>query len=147
MDFGRLPLVFLVLLVSGVFEQLGWSAYAVDALQRRRSALSTGLLVGLIWAVWHVVPLLQAGRPVAWIAWWCLMTVSLRVVLSWLYNSAGRSVLVVAVCQAAANTSWQFFPNYGSHYDPGINGLVWLAIAILVVVLGGPGHLHSPPAR
>jgi hypothetical protein len=44
-------------------------------MQARRGALAAGVLIGLVWAVWHFVPLSQAHRPVAWIAWWSLTTV------------------------------------------------------------------------
>jgi hypothetical protein len=47
----------------------------------------------VVWAVWHVIPLLSALRSLAFIAWWSLGTVALRVVIVWLYN------LAIALCQ------------------------------------------------
>lgn len=145
MDFGRMPLVFAAFVLTGVFEQLGWSSYATRALQVHHSALAGSLMVGVAWAAWHVIPLQQAGRELGWIAWWCVMTMMLRVVLTWLYNSAGASVIVVAVCQAAANTGWQFFPNYGSHYDPKVAGLMFMILAAVIVARHGPRWLASAP--
>ncbi len=143
MDFHRLPLVLVAFMVTASFEQIGWSAYAVDALQARHSALTASLLVGVAWALWHVVPLQQAGRTTDWIAWWCLATIALRILLTWLYDSGGGSVLAAALCQASMNTSWQYFPNHGSHYDPKIAGLVLLGVAVVVVMRYGPRTLDS----
>jgi hypothetical protein len=39
------------------------------------------------------MPLLQHGRSTGWIAWWSLSTVAHRVLITWIYNNTGRSVL------------------------------------------------------
>ena len=122
MDLHALPLLCGALLVSAIAEQLGWSGYALDSLQARCHALPASLILGVVWAAWHIIPLQQAGRAGNWIAWWCLMTISLRVLQTWLYNNTERSVFAAAMFQASANASWQFFPNRGSHYDPQVTG-------------------------
>ena len=38
---------------AGLFEELGWTGFAIPMLRRRLTALSTGLLVGLLWGAWH----------------------------------------------------------------------------------------------
>ena len=65
-------LMFLAFFVSGLSEELGWSGYAIDPLQARWNALRAAILLGLVWAIWHIVPLTQAHRSPEWIAWWCL---------------------------------------------------------------------------
>jgi membrane protease YdiL (CAAX protease family) len=40
-------------LVAGVFEEVGWTGFAVPRLRRRHSLLTTSLLVGLVWGAWH----------------------------------------------------------------------------------------------
>ena len=86
----------------------------------------------LVWAAWHVVPLVQASRASDWIAWWALGTVATRVLHTWLYNNTGKSVFGAIVFHAMTNVSWQLFPNNGSHYDPRITALVVTFIAVLV---------------
>jgi membrane protease YdiL (CAAX protease family) len=84
--------MFVAFVIAALGEELGWSGYVIDRVQARWNALGAALLVGLVWAVWHWVPLMQAHRPIAWIAWWSLGTVALRVLIVWLYNNTGRSV-------------------------------------------------------
>jgi membrane protease YdiL (CAAX protease family) len=118
---------------------LGWSGYATDPLQERRGALRAGILLGLVSAVWHAVPLVQAGRSAAWVAWWCLFTVAGRVLIIWVYNNAGKSVLAAALFHATSNISWQLFPNFGSHWDPSI--VAPLVVVAAVTFLWGPKTL------
>jgi membrane protease YdiL (CAAX protease family) len=77
---------------AALADELGWSGYAIDPLQGRLGALRAGILLGIVWAVWHVIPLLQIGRTVGWIAWWSLGTVAFRVLLTWVYDNTGKSV-------------------------------------------------------
>jgi uncharacterized protein len=127
--------------VMALGEELGWSGYAIEAMQDRWGALGASLLLGLVWTAWHFIPLVQAHRAVNWIAWWCLGTVALRVLLTWIYNNTGRSVFAVALFHAASNVCWQLFPIHGSYFDPRINGLIMLGVAAVVTVVEGPRTL------
>jgi membrane protease YdiL (CAAX protease family) len=138
---GSAALVMLLaFFVSALGEELGWSAYALDPWQRRWNALGAGILLGLVWAAWHVVPFLQAHRSAAWIAGQCLFTVAARVLLVWIYNNTGKSVFAVTVCHAMSNVSI-FLPNYGSYYDPRFSGLIATSAAAIVTIVWGPRTL------
>jgi membrane protease YdiL (CAAX protease family) len=130
-----------VFFISALGEELGWSGYALDPMQARWGALGAGLLIGLVSAVWHVVPLLQARRPAEWIAWWGIWTVAGRVLIVWLYNNAGKSVFVAAVFHMMTNVTWQLFPVSGSHFDPRVTGMIEALVAATVVAVWGPRTL------
>lgn len=133
--------LFLVAFIAALSEELGWMGYAIDPMQARLSALQASILLGLAWAAWHFVPLMQAGRSPGWIAWWSLATVAQRVLIVWLYNNTGKSVFVTAVYHAMMNVTWQLFPVNGSYYDPRITGLIVAVAAVIVTVLWGPKTL------
>lgn len=142
----RLPVtagmaLFVACFIAAAGEEVGWSGYAIDRMERRWNALGASLLLGCVWAVWHVVPLVQARRSPAWIAWWCLSTVASRVLIVWLYNNTGKSVFAATLYHAVDNVSWLLFPNYGSHYDPRLTGLIIAAAAMIVTVAWGPRTL------
>lgn len=40
-------------LVVGIFEELGWTGFAIPRLRLRYSVFTAGLIVGLLWAAWH----------------------------------------------------------------------------------------------
>ena len=102
--------IFVVFFILGAGEELGWMGYAADPMQERRSALTTGIILGLVWAIWHFVPLIQMGRTLTWIAWWTLSTVALRILIVWLYNNTGKSVFAAIVFHATSNLSLAAFP-------------------------------------
>ena len=140
-DFLSVPALVLIFLFAGALEELGWSGYAIDLLQEHRDALIAALILGVVWAVWHLIPLKEARRTNDWIAWWCLGSIALRVLHVWIYNNTGKSVFGAALFHASFNVSWQVFPNRGSHFDPMITSAVLIATASLVVLLFGPRRL------
>jgi membrane protease YdiL (CAAX protease family) len=42
-------------LITGIFEELGWTGFAVPRLKLRYSILTTGLIVGVLWGAWHIL--------------------------------------------------------------------------------------------
>lgn len=43
-------------LAAGFFEELGWTGFAIPQLRKRYGILAVGLIVGLLWAFWHILP-------------------------------------------------------------------------------------------
>jgi membrane protease YdiL (CAAX protease family) len=73
--------------VGAIGEEVGWSGYVINPMQNRMGALKASIILGSVWAIWHVVPYIQTNNIAAWIAWQCLNTVGLRVLIVWLYNT------------------------------------------------------------
>lgn len=126
--------MFLSFIVAALGEEIGWSGYATERLLDTWKMISTGILIGVVGAVWHFIPLLQAHRSIEWIAWWSLGTISLRVIMVWIYSQCGKSVFAIALFHAMINLCWQLFPNNGSYYDPLVFGLITFGVAIIIVV-------------
>ena len=134
-------LIFVPLLIAALGEELGWMGYAIDPMQARFGALQAGIVLGVVWSVWHIVPLIQVGRSPEWIAWWFLTSMAHRVIIVWLYNNTGKSVFAAAVYHAMINVTWQLFPINGSYYDPRIVGLIVTCTVVIVTLLWGPKTL------
>ncbi|MCC6227491.1 MAG: CPBP family intramembrane metalloprotease [Microthrixaceae bacterium] len=124
--------------LSGFGEELGWSGYATDPLQARWGALNAGLLLGIAWAGWHVVPLAQAGREPAWVAGWTAFTMAARVLTVWIYNNTGRSVFATALFHASSNACTVLF---ASSFVPVVTGPIVAVMAAVVAALWGPRTL------
>jgi len=134
-SFGPALGLFAAFLISGFAEELGWTGYATDPMLKRFGAPTTALVIGAVWAAWHIVPLMQAGRPAVWIAWWSLATIAARALMVWLYVHAGRSVFALALFHAVQNLTWQLFPVHGSFYDPRFFGPIMAAAALIAITL------------
>ena len=127
--------------LSALGEELGWSGYITDPMQQRWGALQASIIIGVVWAIWHFVALVQAHRPAEWIAWWSLGTVAARVIIVWLYNNTGRSILVATLFHMMIDVTWQLFPIQGSFYDPRVTSIVLAVAAAVIVVVWGPKTL------
>ena len=131
---------------SALGEEIGWRGYALPRLQAEKSALSASLILGVIWALWHL-PLWLTGDPVrtpTLYAAFVVSTISLSVILTWVYNSTGGSLLMVVLLHATFNLPMTLFiDELGSRAAVPLL-LYWgllVAAAIVVVIVAGPKHL------
>lgn len=118
--------------IAALGEEIGWTGYATEPFFRRWGIIRAGVLLGLVWAAFHLILLTQVDRSLEWIAWWTLGTLSLRTIMVWLYGHAGDSVFAAAIFHTMINLSWQLFPVNGSFYDPKVFSLVTLALGVLL---------------
>jgi membrane protease YdiL (CAAX protease family) len=135
-----IPIFFVVFFLSAVGEEVGWMGYAAPPMQERLSAFTTGLLLGMVWALWHVIPELSANPP-AWVAGQFFSTILLRILIVWLYNNTGTSVLAAILFHDMVNVSEFSYPNNGSYYDPFISDVILVVIVVIVTFLWGPKSL------
>ncbi|HOI13495.1 MAG TPA: CPBP family glutamic-type intramembrane protease [Methanoculleus sp.] len=133
-----LPVYFLAFFILAIGEEVGWSGYALDPLQDRWGALPAGIILGVVWALWHLVPYSLANPPL-WVAGQCLATVMARILMVWLYNNTGGSVFGMILFHAMINMG--SVPDYGFRYDPLLVGPILTVIAAVVVFLWGPRTL------
>lgn len=49
-------------LSAGIFEELGWTGFAIPRLRSRYGVLATGLSVGVWWSAWHLLPNVWSSR-------------------------------------------------------------------------------------
>lgn len=123
-------------LLGALGEELGWSGYAIDPMQRRLGVVPASLALGAFWAAYHYPAFVVIHRPILWVAWWTLGTVAARVLVVWVYNGTGRSVLAAALFHMSSNLAWQTFPIHGSYFDPRVHGILATVVAVIIVVRG-----------
>jgi uncharacterized protein len=116
---------------------VGWTGYITDPLQNRYGAFNAALIIGTIWAIWHIVPYIQAHRTPLWIFWQCLGTVAIRIIIVWLYNNTGKSLLTAIICHTTLNMSEYLFPNFGSNYDPFYFGILLIIATFAITYFWG----------
>jgi uncharacterized protein len=85
---------------SALGEEIGWRGYALPRLQPGRSALSASLILGVIWAFYHL-PLFftgQAFRSPKLLVPFVVSGLALSVILTWVYNSSGGAFCWWSCC-------------------------------------------------
>jgi membrane protease YdiL (CAAX protease family) len=95
--------------ITGICEEVGWTGFVTPRLRQRCSGLTTGLIIGGLWGLWHVLPLAVLPSlaysaplsPAGYIAFRTLTTllgalVAFRVIMVWVYDNT-QSLLVLVL--------------------------------------------------
>ena len=109
-----LPAVFPFFLILAAGEEVGWMGDAFEPMQARRGALRASVLLGIIWAVWHVpFFVFLFPDPVVVLAR-VLTLVGTRVLAGWIFNNTGQSVFAVILFHAVDNVALATLPEIDS---------------------------------
>src|SRR4028119_1447731 len=143
--------VFMVLVGGPLFEEPGWSGFALPRLQRLHSPLAGGLILGSLWALWHLPGFLIPSQGLTDIpprgtvmdfVVFALALNGLRLVMQWVFNNTRGSVLMAVLVHATWNTFYsaaliRLFPApsvLGSYLNLTIAAC---ALAVVIVALTG----------
>ncbi len=126
-----------ILLFVALGEEPGWRGFALEHLQRRRSALAATLILAPMWALWHL-PLFGSEFAPPLIAPFLVSLLSATAITTWLYNRTGGSVLPAMLFHATVNTvgSGFLFRTFGGTDLARlwwIYALAWLAASATIV--------------
>ena len=133
------PMFLVIGIVNG--EELAWRGFALPRLQSRYNALTSSLILGAIWTLFHL-PLFftKTGSSQADESFvgFLFSTVAITILYTWIYNNTRGSVLLAYLFHASANTWTQVFSI--DHANPTIGwilvGLMVLVAATVVIVTG-----------
>lgn len=120
----------LPLLALAALEEIAWTGYATDPLRARWGMFGASVVMGSLWAAWHLLPWLQV-HDVRWVCWQALFTVALRVVIVGAYHALGGSLAAAIVIHAMSNVG---FVATGDRYDPAPMALLISAVAVAVLL-------------
>src|SRR5215208_6052818 len=157
-----------VALIVGIFEELGWTGFAVPTLLGLRyGVLSTGLIVGVLWGAWHLLGndiwasvATSGGFPlVLFVALTGLSflvggLLAYRVLMVWVYERSGSLLLAILMHASWAASTFILNPVAGPGAMSGVSLLIydlvsaavlWVVVAVLAVATRG--HLTREPLR
>ncbi len=165
-DFGALPPLYTIIpsiilltLLNGFTEEYGWRGFALPRLQARYNALTSSLILGFFWGLWHI-PIFfvegtfqqalsqQSGLAVG-VAGFTFMTVMASVAFTWLFNHTRGSVLVAGLFHGMFN-AWigYFTPDLSDALSMALGVTICTtAIAVIITLVFGPAHLSRTVER
>jgi membrane protease YdiL (CAAX protease family) len=137
-----LPLFLVILtLTAGLGEELAWRGFALPRLLSRYNALVASLILGVIWALWHL-PLLWTEGSVMYQqpVWLLLVDITAKSVLfTWVFLHTRGSVLLAMLFHGATNL-FIVSPSPTSSGDLTLPllaaGAKWGLVVVVVVVAG-----------
>jgi membrane protease YdiL (CAAX protease family) len=145
--------IVILFLIVGIIngEELAWRGFALPRLQARYSALTSSLILGLLWTLFHL-PLFFTVTGSSQADWsftsFTISTLGMTVLYTWLFNHTRGSVLLAYLLHAAANTWSQVFAI--DHANQPVNWILTGMIvitAMVVLALTGSENLSRSAER
>src|SRR5579883_335876 len=151
----NIPLNFVVsFLIGPLFEEVGWRGFALPRMQRLQGPLIGSLLLGLLWAFWHLPLFLvpdfasqNGGLSLASFSMLALGAIAISIIMTWVFNNTRGSLLIIMLIHNSVNVSQgvvgSLFPGVNS--NPNI--LIGFGVTALVIVLVTRGRLGYQTER
>jgi hypothetical protein len=140
--FGQEPLYLMA--VAIVFstpmqagEEIGWRGYALPHLSTGIGLPGASLVVGIIWACWHLPFFILSGTDKSGQSFpvYLLTVTALSVAMGWLYWRTNGSLLLTMLMHAAVNNTKDIVPSAVSAatnaFSLSSSRVAWLTVAIL----------------
>lgn len=124
------------MMILGPVEEIGWRGFALPILQRRFVPFWAGLILGVIWAVWHLPAFLLSGTPQA--AWdfmpFFAGSVACSVILTAFFNDARGSLLLAMLFHFQMNNP--LWPDAQPYDLPGITVAIASPDGVISIAVG-----------
>ena len=137
-----LPFIFFkVLFTSGPFqEEFGSRGYALPLLKKKYSVLTSSIILGFLWAIWHLpqflVPVEKTGMFYITPIWLFILTVmTANILYSWIFNNTNQSVLASLILHAQMNFFFWIFPVLYTPTGYLFVLIIFLIVAAIVVIM------------
>jgi membrane protease YdiL (CAAX protease family) len=144
-----LPLFLAILtLTDGLGEELAWRGFALPRLLTRYNALVASVVLGVIWALWHLPLLWTEGNGMFHLPVWLLLLdlTAKSILFTWVFLHTRGSVLIAMLFHGATNL-FLVSPEVVSTGDFQVAVLAmvgkWVLVGIVLVV-AGPRLVRDP---
>jgi len=119
-------------MTGGINEESGWRGFALPRLQTRYSVIAASVIVGVLWALWHLPYDLapeNRGPSLTWFLEYRLFwRVVFAVILAWFYNRTNGSLLAPVLFHPAMNAFGNAF------FGTAISKVLFIALMIFAIV-------------
>ncbi|MBN2050371.1 MAG: CPBP family intramembrane metalloprotease [Spirochaetales bacterium] len=129
-------------ILTGFCEELGWTGFATPGLRSRFGILPAGMIIGLVWGLWHF-PLFLERDPAGVVPYVLLIAVRLfthlpafRVLMGWVYDRTGSLLIAILMHGSLTACAMLVQPREATQINAlvvnlGFTVLSWLVIALV----------------
>ena len=100
---------------AGFLEEIGWTGFAFPKMSSQQNPLAAGILLGLLWGLWHLPVIDYLGAATPHRSWWLPFALAfiaamgaMRVLIAWLYSNT-KSVLLAQLLHVSSTGSLVIF--------------------------------------
>jgi uncharacterized protein len=133
-----LPMILIFAIFSGPLgEEIGWRGFALPRLLETRSATSASLILGSVWAIWHL-PLALVGDFTTYGAF---MPIIAAFAFTWVSQNARGSVLLAILMHVSHQNSVRFLGKVFTESDhvqqQWLGAGIWLIVIAAILLIHG----------
>ena len=148
---GEITFIFITSLLfdgGGLMEELGWRGFALPRLQKKFNPLKATIIVGVIWALWHIPVKTELFTDLVNFAvfyiFFTFVAILYSIIMTYFYNRVGGSVLMTVAIHGLYNDS----AGLGNILNPGsieisdtvasllYAGVFVIAASIILIIAG-----------
>jgi uncharacterized protein len=143
------PIFTLILGLLVIGEEIGWRGFALPRLQMRFNSLTASLILGVLWATWHLPNSFIPGMEHYLTAFpvFLVWVISMTVLFTWLANHTRGNLWIAWLFHAAINVTGGFLFIGDNLRQWWLSAGVFAVAALVVVIVEGPnlGRRTHPP--
>jgi membrane protease YdiL (CAAX protease family) len=134
--------LFILLLGGPLQEEFGWRGYALPQLQARWGVVGASLILGMIWALWHVPFWYMEGAGMGGtpLPIYLLYTIGLTGVMTWLHTTTGGSLFAAILMHTTANVVSNVLPTHTAQAHDSraylFLAMIYTLVAVVLLVAG-----------
>jgi len=140
---------------AGFLEEIGWMGYAFPKMRSQSNGLVASILLGVLWALWHLPVINYLGTAISHGIFWLpfflafsLAMTAMRVLIAWIYTntksvllaqlmhvSSTGSLVLFSAARVTAGQEAMWYALYGT--------VLWVVVGIVVKTFGGRLGPHA----
>lgn len=134
-------------------EEAGWRGFALPRLQQRYNALVSSVLLGLLWAFWHIPFYIDPEMAADHIPFgiFILICIVLSILFTWIYNNTRGSLVGPMLAHFCFNFTGSFIAGRLGLVPPLViyiaGGVMLTTWAALVIILARPAYFSRRPVE
>jgi membrane protease YdiL (CAAX protease family) len=133
---------------AGFLEEIGWMGYAFPKMRSQSNGLTPSILLGVLWALWHLPVINYLGTAIPHGVYWLpfflafgLAMTAMRVLIAWAYTntkslllaqlmhvSSTGSLVLFSAARVTAGQEAMWYALYGT--------VLWVVVGIVVKTFG-----------
>ncbi|HNY45142.1 MAG TPA: CPBP family intramembrane metalloprotease [Bacteroidales bacterium] len=126
---------FVLFYFGAIFEELAWTTYATPVLQKSYGILKTGVLIGVVWGLWHLVPYIMMGHDGRTVFFLTTSSVAYRIIMGYLYRYSSGATTSALLFHTMINLSPELLPGRYEAFDLStLSILLWASVMVCCFV-------------
>lgn len=140
--------VTLATVISNIFfgalaEEPGWRGYALPKMNQHFKPIISGIIIGLIWAFWHLLFYVFGSRPWSTFPQFIFTVTVISCIYTWIYQKT-KSIPLMVIFHVIHNLSNTVFINY---HNPLWGSIIYFLILLIILLFDSKTLLKKTKGR